>query len=177
MKTLLITILLIIGCNSLRAQNYVPADASSSIKFSIKNFGLNVTGSFTGLEGKINFDPANGAAANFIVSVSAASVNTGNGSRDKHLKKEDYFDVSNHPKITFVSSKITGSGGSYLIEGLLTIKGVTKKISFSFTATPDAVSYRFAGQFRINRRDFNVGGDSWTLSDELTVSLNISAIK
>jgi polyisoprenoid-binding protein YceI len=64
-----------------------------------------------------------------------------------------------------------------MVEGNLTIKGVSKFISFPFTATATANGYVLAGQFKINRRDFNVGGSSWVLSDELSVSLNVAAIK
>ena len=177
MKKQLITILLCCCSIFVSAQNYTVADAGSEVKFSIKNFGLNVSGSFTGLQGTIHFDAANPAAASFTVSVDAATVNTSNSSRDKHLKKEEYFDVANHTKLTFVSSKITGSAGSYTVEGILTIKGTAKKISFPFTATPNSAGCRFAAQFRINRRDFKVGGSSWVLSDELTVVLNVSATK
>ena len=161
------------------AQNYVPVDAASSVKFNIKNFGLNVTGSFTGLHGKIVFDPANYKAASFMVTVDAATVNTGNGSRDGHLKKEEYFNVAGYPKLSFVSTKITSTGktGAYNIEGALTIKGVSKLVVFPFTATAIANGYQFAGQFKINRRDFKVGGSSLVLSDNLTVLLNISANK
>lgn len=177
MKHTLIILLLIIAGADLFAQNYSPADASSEVRFTIKNFGLSVNGSFKGLKGKITFIPDNPAASSVNVSVDAATVNTGNGSRDKHLKKDDYFDATNHTVLTFVSTKITGKAGAYNIEGGITIKGITKKISFPFTATPVANGYRLQGQFKLNRRDFNVGGSSWVLSDDLTVSLNISAIK
>ena len=177
MKKIFTIIVLIIAGHCLYAQTYTAADAGSEVKFSIKNFGLSVAGSFTGLEGKIIFNPANAASATFNVSVATSSVNTGNSSRDKHLKKEDYFDATNHSKLTFVSSKVGGTAGAYTMEGLLTIKGVSKKISFPFTATPNSVGCIFKGQFKINRRDFNVGGSSWVLSDELIVSLNVSAIK
>jgi polyisoprenoid-binding protein YceI len=159
------------------AQNYSPVDGASSIKFNIKNLGLNVTGSFKGLKGKINFDPLNLAAAVFTVSVDASTVNTANSSRDKHLKKEDYFDVANYPELSFASTKITGSAGTFMMEGNLTIKGVSKQIAFPFTAKQEGNGYRFTGQFNINRRHFNVGGSSWILSDELIVSLNVSTIK
>lgn len=159
------------------AQNYTPVDAGSAIRFNIKNFGLNVTGSFTGLKGKLNFDPANLPAATVTVSVDASSINTGNSKRDKHLKKEDYFDVASYPVLSFVSTKITGAGGVFLMEGSLTIKGVSKAISFPFTAKKEGNGYRFTGEFSINRRNFNVGGSSWVLSDHLIVSLNILTIK
>lgn len=159
------------------AQNYTAVDAGSAIKFNIKNLGLNVTGSFKGLKGKINFDPSNLAAASVSVSVDASTINTGNTSRDKHLKKEDYFNVSNYPELSFVSTKITGGAGVFQIEGSLTIKGVSKAISFPFTAKQEGNGYRFTGQFSINRRNFNVGGSSWVLSDNLIVSLNVLTVK
>ncbi len=155
----------------------VPKDEGSDVKFSIKNFGLNVTGSFKGLKGTIIFDPANLSTAAFDVSVQANTVNTGNGSRDKHLKKEDYFNVTSYPELNFTSTKISSNGTGYSVEGILTIKGKKKTITFPFTAAAIANGYQFKGQFKINRLDFNVGSSSWVLADELTVSLNIIATK
>lgn len=159
------------------AQNYIPADASSEVRFAIKNFGVTVNGSFKGLKGKIIFDEQALAASSVTVTVDASTVNTGNGSRDKHLKKEDYFNAEAYPTLSFVSTKITGKPGAYNIEGNLTIKGTTKTISFPFTATATTNGYRLNGQFKINRRNFNVGGSSWVLSDDLTVSLSVTVIK
>ena len=124
------------------------------------------------------FDPKDPGKASLDVSIDAATVNTDNGSRDGHLKKEDYFDVQNHPRIRFVSTSITPSGknGSYTIAGKLTFKTTTKDISFPFTATPKGDDYLFNGEFTINRRDFGVGGSS-TISNSLTVSLAVLAKK
>lgn len=156
------------------AQGYHPVDESSSVKFRIKNLGFNVTGSFSGLKGDIRFNPSNYSECSFNVEVDAKTVNTGNGMRDGHLKKEDYFDTENFPAIKFVSTKVTGSNkaGTLFIFGRLTIKGTTKDISFPFKATPRTDGYAFEGSFTINRRDFKVGGGS-TISDKLTVLLNV----
>lgn len=179
MKKLFTLSLFFFAAATLFAQQYNATDAGSEVKFTIKNFGLNVNGSFKGLQGKIAFDPGKLAAASINVSVDAATVNTGNGARDKHLKKEEYFDISNHPKLAFVSSKLSAGAvaGTYNLQGTLTIKGISKQINFPFTATAIANGYRFEGKFKINRRDFKVGGGSWVLSDELAISLNVSAIK
>jgi len=177
MKRLLIIGLLITAGLGSSAQNFVPDGAASEVKFAIKNLGLTVIGSFKGLKGNIVFDENNLAASAITVSVDAATINTGNNSRDKHLKKDDYFDAGNHPTLQFVSTKITGKAGAYTMEGRLTIKGIAKIISFPFTATTIANGYKLQGQFRLNRRDFKVGGSSWVLADMLTVSLNVSAIK
>jgi polyisoprenoid-binding protein YceI len=177
MKMLLFILPLLAAGSALFAQDYTPVDAASQVKFSIKNFGAAVDGSFKGLRGSVKFIPGNPAASSVNVTVDAATVNTGNSSRDKHLKKADYFDVAKYPTLGFASVKITGKDGSYTMEGNLTIKGTTKYISFPFTATPIANGYRLQGQFRINRRDFKVGGNSWVLSDNATISLNVQAIK
>ena len=91
MKNIFVLVLFFFAAAGLHAQQYTPADAGSSVKFVIKNFGLNVDGSFMGLQGKITFNRDNLAASVFNVSVDAATVNTGNGKRDTHLKKEEYF--------------------------------------------------------------------------------------
>ncbi len=156
----------------------VPSDTESKVSFKIKNFGFNVTGTFKGLHGNISFDPDNLANCHFDVSIDAKTVNTGIDMRDNHLRKTDYFDVENYPQIKFVSVKISPGtkSGTLFIFGRLTIKNVTKEISFPFSATPVAGGFLFNGEFRINRRDFKVGGGS-TIADNLAVTLAVVAKK
>lgn len=158
------------------AQRLTPDDTGSTINFTIKNFGFATTGNFSGLKGSIMFDASNSSHANFAVSINAASVNTNNQSRDKHLRKEEYFAVEKYPLINFVSFAISQTTpGKFLMQGKLTIKGVTKDISFPFTASAEKNGYLFTGSFKINRRDFGVGGSSMVLADNLDVSLSIFA--
>ena len=157
---------------------YTPTDNGSSVKFQIKNLGVQVGGSLTGLQGKIVFDPANATLASFDATVDVGTINTGIEMRDDHLRSEDYFDAKNYPKIRFVSTKVsTGKSGSFLVTGNLTIKDVTKEISFPFKASPLNEGFQFTGEFKINRRDFKVGGKSITMSDNLTVKLDVYAPK
>ena len=158
-------------------QQYKPAEDGSSIKFKIKNFGLETGGSFTGLEGTISFDPNDLSKDNFNLSVDAASINTDNNMRDNHLKKEDYFDVQNYPRIRFVSTRVTvDNNAHFTVTGMLTIKNTTREITLPFTATPKNDDYIFTGEFRINRKDFKVGGSS-TISNGLTVQFTVLAKK
>jgi polyisoprenoid-binding protein YceI len=159
-------------------QEFKPADQGSAVSFEIKNFGFNSRGSFSGLDGKITWDPKDPSKAAFDVSVSAASINTDNETRDSHLKKESYFDVATYPRIRLVSTSVSGPDGSghYTFNGKLTMKSTTKDISFPFIATPMGDDIIFKGDFTINRRDFDVGGGS-TLSNNLTVSLTVLAKK
>ncbi|HEY4335954.1 MAG TPA: YceI family protein [Puia sp.] len=158
------------------AQDYKPTDAGSAIDFVIKNFGLNSKGSFSGIDGKIKFDPANSGGSSFDVSIAANSVNTDNETRDSHLKKESYFDVEKYPRIRLVSTSIAGGNGKYTFNGKLTIKDKTKDLSFPFIVTAMGDDVIFKGSFIINRRDFEVGGGS-TLSNNVTVNLTVLAKK
>jgi len=160
-------------------QNYTPTDAGSKVHFVIKNFGINTGGSFDGLAGSITFDPANPAAASFNVSVDAKSVDTDMEARDNHLRKAEYFDVEKYPKINFRSTRITATNkeGYLYMYGVITIKNVSKEISFPFTQKSKEGGILFEGDFKLNRRDFGVGGKSFSMSDELSVELSIFAKK
>lgn len=152
-------------------------DADSKVQFEIRNFGIKTSGDFKGLKGTITFNPANYSIAVFDVTVDANTIDTDNTSRDGHLRKAEYFDVATYKTIHFKSTKVTLSSvpGRYYMYGNVTIKGVTKPVEFGFGAIPKNGGYVFDGEFKINRRDFGVGGSSISLSDNLTVSLTVFA--
>ncbi|MHA4842676.1 YceI family protein [Flavitalea antarctica] len=174
MLRMLLSFSLVFALLNVYPQAQIPVPGESKIEFKIRNFGFSVTGRFSGLEGKIFFDPASPANSSVNVSVDANTIDTDNNTRDNHLRKDDYFDVANYPRIRFVSSGIIPGkkSGEYVINGKLTIKKVTKDISFPFTAKTLSAGYRLKGEFRINRRDFGVGGGS-TVSDNLLVCLEV----
>jgi polyisoprenoid-binding protein YceI len=172
--TLLLVVLLTASAN---AQQYQPVDEKSEVKFGIKNFGLGTGGNFKGLQGVLIFDAANPGASAFDISIDATTVNTDNNSRDNHLRKEEYFNVKDFPRISFKSDKIIQAKGAYQVHGKLTIKGITKEIAFPFKASIKDDGYLFEGEFRINRRDFKVGGNSLVLGDEVNVTLSVLAKK
>ncbi len=174
----LITAFLLI-VNTIKAQTFTTSDDGSKVHFMIKNFGIKVGGDFKGLKGTIIFNPKALASSSFNVSVDSKTIDTDNGSRDGHLRKDEYFSVEKFTKLTFVSTKVTESStaGRFFITGNLTIKGVSKVVEFGFSATPTATGYLFNGVFEINRRDFGVGGSSSILADKLKVTLDINAKK
>lgn len=177
MKRAISTFAVFVFSVGLFSQSFTPADDGSKVHFVISNFGIATGGDFTGLSGSITFDPNDLASAAFDVSVDANSVNTDIEARDNHLRKGEYLDVKNYPKISFKSTRVTKTNkdGYFYMFGNLTIKGVTKEIKFPFTATPKNAGYVFEGSFKLDRRDFGVGGRSISLSDDLAVSLTIFA--
>lgn len=178
MKYVYATFLSLFVVSFVSAQTFAPVDSASKVSFRIKNLGFNTTGSFSGLAGVITFNPADPDGCSFDVHIDANSVNTGNDMRDNHLRAGDFFDVKNYPQIRFVSAKVsaTKKNGTLFVSGKLTMKGITKDISFPFTAQPMQDGYLFNGEFTLNRRDFKVGGGS-TVSDHLTVLLKVVARK
>lgn len=177
MKRLVLGFIFTVFSTLLFCQTFTPVDNGSKVHFVIDNFGIGTGGNFTGLSGTIKFDPANPATADFDVSVDAGSIDTDIESRDNHLRRTEYFDVKKFPRLTFKSTKITkaNKNGYLYMFGQITIKGVTKDISFPFSVTPKNNDFLFEGTFKLNRRDFGVGKSSISLSDELTVSLSIYA--
>lgn len=159
------------------SQQYKPVDEKSEVKFTIKNFGLNTSGSLNGLQGTIKFDPSNVNASSFEVSVNVNTINTGIDSRDSHIKKEEYFDAAKYSTINFTSTGITKNQNDYTVTGNLTIKGVTKTISFPFSVQNQENGLLFSGNFSINRKDFNIGGSSAVLGNNVDIQLKAFAIK
>lgn len=78
----------------------------ATVSFTIRNAGFNVNGSFGGFAGTLLFDPAMPEKSKLSASIETAGINTGNGTRDGHLRKPDYFDVAAHPRITLTSVSI-----------------------------------------------------------------------
>ncbi|MBG9375651.1 YceI family protein [Panacibacter sp. DH6] len=171
MRTIFTTIAIAIASMAFVSAELKPVDTAEAVTFTIKNFGINTRGEIKGLKGTIKWDAANPAASVFNVTADAKTVNTGIEMRDNHLRKEEYLNVEKYPLISFASTSVTGN----TIKGNLTIKGVTKEISFPFTVKPSNGGYLFEGSFDINRRDFGVGGGSVSLSNNLSVSLKVQA--
>ncbi len=156
------------------AQSFIPVVKGSAVKFEINNLGFKVDGSFTEILGSIQFDEGNLPGSSFNVTVNSNTVKTNNSTRDKHLKGEDYFNASAYPVIRIVSTRIAKSTtpGYFVFFGKLTIKGISQDIVFPFKAVEEEGAYRFTGEFKIKRRDFNIGGTN-SISNDLKVVLNV----
>jgi polyisoprenoid-binding protein YceI len=182
MKTLqnLFTALCIFsGCIGVSlAQTAWKAEPTSEVKFTIKNAGISVDGKFKTFTADIKFDPEHLDKSHIEGSIDVNSIDTGIGSRDKHLRSDDYFDVPKYPKITFKSEQIFKYEGNYIARGKLTIKDVTKEILVPIHFTPkEGGKAHFKSTLLLNRIDYGVGGKSLMMSDELTATLEIEASK
>jgi polyisoprenoid-binding protein YceI len=151
---------------------------SSTIAFKIKNAGISVDGSFSGLEAEIKFNPMKPEEANIKAVVNSKSISTKNEMRDSHLQKPEYFDTEKFPKIILQSTKIEKTGPiSYNGTFKLTMKGVTKDVIIPFNFMRLSDRNEIKGSFALNRRDYGVGGNSISMADNLTVTIVLNVIE
>ena len=113
------------------ATQYQIDAAHSNVQFSVRHLAIaNVRGTFTGVQGAVDLDPAQPERASVQAEIDVNTLSTGDAQRDAHLKSPDFFDVAQFPKITFRSTKIEKTGSnSYRVSGGLTIHGVTKPVT------------------------------------------------
>jgi len=177
MRQILLVLLVFIGSN-LFAQNTAWAVASSSVSFKIKNGGFNVDGKFGSATATIIFDETKTTGNIIDATIDAKTINTGNGIRDGHLKKEEYFDIEKYPKILMKATALTKeSNGSFKGNFKLTLKNITKDIVVPFTFSQKDGKGVFKGNFTINRLDFGVGQSSMIMADKVTITMVLNVIK
>ncbi len=105
-------------------------DAShSSVGFGVKHMVVStVRGAFAEYEGTADVDMDDFANSSVEVTIKAASIDTRQGDRDEHLRSADFFDVENHPEITFRTTAIEREGDDLVAVGDLTMRGITKSV-------------------------------------------------
>ncbi|MFJ7267814.1 YceI family protein [Streptomyces sp. NPDC099050] len=171
--------------------DYVIDASHSSIGFTVRHAMVtNVRGTFAEHEGALHLDGADPSRSTASIEVKIASIDTGIGDRDGHLRSGDFFDAETFPLMTFRSTEARQLGGDkYRITGELTIKDVTRPLSidleFGGSATDVYGNERvgFEGSAEILRSDW---GLTWNaaletggvmVSDKVKLTFDISAIK
>jgi polyisoprenoid-binding protein YceI len=152
--------------------------AHSAAHFSVRHLMIsNVRGEFTKLSGSALLNPADPAKSTVEITIEAASVNTREPQRDEHLRSADFFDVANHPTLTFRSKRVEALGGeNFKLSGDLTIRGVTKVVTFDVEGPTAPVKDPWGNiragvtaSAKINRKDFGVAFNALTETGGLVV--------
>jgi polyisoprenoid-binding protein YceI len=150
----------------------------SSVIFRIKHNNVSYFyGRFNTFSGSFAID---GESTTLDITVDAASVDTANEGRDKHVKSQDFFSVKEFPTVTFKSASAKkGAGEAIEVAGNLTFHGVTKPVTVSVTPTGQgtgrggATVAGFETTFTIKRSDFGMGGMTGSLGDDVTITVSL----
>jgi len=162
----------------------------SEVSFVVRHMMVSkVRGRFDKFEGTIATaaDPLQSAVT---ATVDLSSVNTGNETRDNHIRSEDFFHTEKHPVMTFRSTGVRSDGENYLLDGDLTLRDVTRPVTFRLELNgfgPDpfgGTRAGFSATTEINRNDWNVSyngpipgaSNGMVLSDKVTINLEIEAV-
>lgn len=161
----------------------------SEISFSVRHAGISkVRGSFNNFEGTVEV-PEDLTSAKANVSIDVDSIDTRDENRDGHLKGDDFFDVENYPKASFVSTGVKNlEGNEFVLVGDLTIHGVTQSVELEVEFGGQAVDAfgntraGFEAKTEISRKDF---GLTWNaaietggvlVGDKIKIEIDISAV-
>lgn len=139
--------------------------------FSVKHMMVTtVRGQFTDVDARLDYDPANPAAATVEATIQVASVNTGATDRDNHLRSADFFEVERFPVMTFKSKRVEMQGDDVArVVGDLTIRDVTREVTLDVTLQGQGTNpygiqvVGFEAETKINREDF---GLTWNVALE-----------
>lgn len=160
----------------------------SEVGFTVRHMMVSkVRGKFTSFSGVIvtGADPLDSSVT---AEIDLSSVTTGNDQRDAHIRSADFFEVERYPAMTFRSSGVREQGDGYILDGKLTLKGVTKDVPLALELNgfgPDAyggIRAGFSATAEISRSDFGVNwnaaieGGGVVVSDKVTIQLEIEAV-
>ncbi len=169
------------GAAAADAEQYKIDAGHTFLTFEVSHIGYAwIPGTFTDVSGSFTFDPDNRSNSSAEFTIDTASIDTEHTKRDKHLRGEDFFNVSAYPQATFESTSYEPTGdNTAVMTGDLTIKGVTKEVELEVRELRaakdpwDDFRRAFQATTRIHMDDFNI--DQYGLPEvSKTVDLKIA---
>jgi polyisoprenoid-binding protein YceI len=166
--------------------------AHSAAEFKVRHMMIShVKGSIRGLKGVLTLNEADPARSIVTASADINTLNTGEPERDGHLKGADFFEAEKHPGMTFESTAVKRTGeGEYEVKGNLTIRGVTKPVTFAVEGlgTPSKdpwgnLRVGVSATAKINRKDFGLTWNSALetggvlVGEDVSLTIDVEFIK
>lgn len=158
-RPLLLSVLLL-GTMPAFAADYVQAPGSA-LTFAGSYQGEVFTGRFPGFATKFSFDPAQLAASKLDVTIPLATASTGNSDYDGEMRGSAFFHSAKFPQARYTATRFRALGGNrYAADGTLSLRGVSKPVTLTFTWAPGAKPV-LTGKAVVKRLDFGVGEGDW----------------
>lgn len=176
----LLALLVIFTIPSVQAADYAIDYDQSYVSFAGQHAGDDFDGVFEEWSAEITFDPVDLENASIKAVFQTESAKTGNKMYDGTLPQADWFDVKNYPKAVFTSETITvNEDEGFNVAGSLTIRDISKSMSFDFTLEDLGDKMHGHAEFSINRLDFAIGQKSdakaeW-VSEQMKMKIHIIA--
>jgi polyisoprenoid-binding protein YceI len=162
--------------------------AHTDISFSAKHMMVTtVRGKFTEVEGTLDIDETNPSASKADLTVKTASVDTGFGARDNHLRSDDFFGAEKFPDLRVVSTSIKPKGAKeFIVTADVTIRDTTKSVDFDveflgFYAGMDGSRRAgFSASATVNRKDWGLDWNvaleagGWLVGDKVKLDVDIA---
>jgi polyisoprenoid-binding protein YceI len=145
----------------------------STVLFRIKHVGASWTwGRFNNVTGTFTIDDAAPSKSSISIKIDAASVDTGNAARDKHLRTADFLNTEQFGDLTFKSTSIAAKADGFTATGDLTLHGRTKSVSFDFkkVGTGEMKGTKlvgYEGELDILRSDFGMSNMVGPVGDDV----------
>jgi polyisoprenoid-binding protein YceI len=172
------------------SRTYAIDPVHSEVGFAVRHLMITtIRGNFTGFSGTITLPPTGDIPTKIEGAVDTTTVASREEKRDVHLRAADFLDTDNFPRISFVSTSITGSGRDFTIVGDLTMHDITKSVTLKGeaggTTTDPWGNFRFgmSATGRINRSDFGITFSAalesgvLIVSDEVDITIEVSAVQ
>lgn len=162
--------------------------AHSDVSFTVRHLMVSkVRGQFTRFAGVIEIadDPLD---SQVTATIEVDSIDTRDAGRDAHLRSADFFDVGTYPTMTYRSTAVRPTGDGYLVEGELTLRGITRRVDLALEFNGVAgdpwggTRAGFSATAEINRRDFGIeismplDGGGVVVGDKVRIALEIEAV-
>jgi polyisoprenoid-binding protein YceI len=152
--------------------------ARSSVSFVATQMRVPVDGAFRKFTAQVRWDAARPEASRAAIDIDVATFDMGEESVNAEARGREFFDAAAHPRAQFESTAVKAlGGGRYDLAGRVTIKGVTREVSGSFTVRADGQNDVFEGRIPIRRLQFGIGEGTWrdtaVLADDVSVRFRL----
>ena len=134
---------------------------ASDVGFKATSRLMDADGKFSRITGEVTLDPKDPAKTMITLTIESASIDTGIGMRDKHLRSADFLDAARFPTMTFEGQRVEVEGQRATVTGRLTLHGVTREIVVPVDVRFSESALVATGEFQLNRRDYGINYSSF----------------
>jgi len=162
------------------AVEYIRVNTTASqISFTYSQMGSQMYGTFGKFDAMLDFDSDNLASARTTLHIDLTSIDAGSEDANTELVKPAWFDTNEFPVAVFESTRFSPAGDNrYLVDGHLTLKGITREVQVPVQLKPDSSIGIFDGELVLKRDEFGLGAGEWAdtvVSKDIDIKFKVVA--